>query len=212
MRIIRAIPYALAVLLTFLALPATAATVRYSYTGADASTYSGSETTYGPPPYPITAPWVPPAPVTGWIELDTNLAANLTNVNISTLVDNWAFDSGGFLQLQNIDFPCNCGSDFTMFVSTNAQGAITEWSLDATTGGDIGYGSFTSRFVDAPLSENGESIFRSYYGSPGICCSNTWTASSASVGSWSATVVPIPGAVWLFASALGLMGWRSRRC
>lgn len=35
--------------------------------------------------------------------------------------------------------------------------------------------------------------------------------SSLSLDNFNATVVPIPGAVWLFASALGLMGWRSRR-
>lgn len=197
MRTILNAGYVAAAMLALAAVPANAATVRYSYTGADTSTFSGSQTGYNDAGIIVTTPWVPPAPITGWIELDTELAANLTNVNISVSVDSWAFDSGNFMKLNNT---CACDYGFLMSVSTNAQGAITEWNFEAGNGGSGGFGIITSRFLHAPISENGESIEQQFY-------SNV-IASSASVGSWSGpTVVPIPAAVWLFGSCLGWLGW-----
>jgi len=50
-------------------------------------------------------------------------------------------------------------------------------------------------------------------------CSNDWlclgwgtTYVTPSLDNVNISVVPLPAAIWLFASALGLMGWRSRRC
>lgn len=38
-----------------------------------------------------------------------------------------------------------------------------------------------------------------------------WDADPSCVGAFSRTVVPVPGAVWLLASACGALGWRLRR-
>lgn len=39
----------------------------------------------------------------------------------------------------------------------------------------------------------------------------TYEAVQTTAGAWTATVVPVPAAVWLFASGLGLLGWLRRR-
>lgn len=224
MRIIPTTRYALPVLLTFATLSASAATVRYSYYGADASTYTATYSIFpnnGEDPSPIPVPG--DYRITGWVEVDGPLAANLINADISNSISDWSFDlnfSTGSINHTNyqslLDYyamdVCNGSGCFNVTVSTDAQGNISEWSFKIPDLQFFGNGeSYNSRFSLTPTLPNGDNgkYSESIWLGGGYVSVKDYT--SASVGSWSATVVPIPGAVWLFASALGLMGWRSRR-
>jgi hypothetical protein len=209
MRTILNAVYVAAAMLAFASVSASAATVRYSYTGADPSTFTGTQT------YPQGAPVLPwiPNQVSGWVEVTNGLAANLINADVSNLVSKWSFESVDNI-LNSVTaayFGCGPAPCFRMAVSTDAQGAITEWSLNAFSGLPTPEtAQLITRFFINPINPNGESI--SILEPGGFPFGQmSYSASSASVGSWSATVVPIPAAAYLFASGLGLLGWMRRR-
>lgn len=207
-------------LLVFAAASASADAVRYSYYGADASTYTVT-TVIQPGGVPSSGPVYGDYRISGWVELDGPLAANLNNIDISNTLSSWAFDrnfDGGTLNSEdyqsNVDYFGGCyNACFNLTVSTDAQGNISEWFL-AVKDNDFyapssGEG-YSSRFSLTPSLPNGDSgtYFEQIWLGGGFTAYSDYT--SASVGSWSATVVPIPGAAWLFVSALGLIGWHRR--
>lgn len=70
-------------------------------------------------------------------------------------------------------------------------------------------------FGDGPFTHNLGATGISYLlvGAPPEASLGSLTAGSSQfyIDSFDATVVPIPPAVWLFGSALGLLGWMKRR-
>ena len=99
-------------------------------------------------------------------------------------------------------------------VSTDATGAINKWNI----------------LTEAPFADNTQNHISTQETS-GVCCSNLisdFTFFCFTVidpfscagrgayllnnrGRWSTEVVPLPAAVWLLGSALGVLGWMRRR-
>ena len=72
---------------------------------------------------------------------------------------------------------------------------------------------FSSQFTDlqAAYIENNSSDYETYYGPLPDDYPDEFNTTGFSIDKLSATVVPVPAAVWLFGSALGMLGWMRRR-
>jgi hypothetical protein len=120
-------------------------------------------------------------------------------------------------------------SDNSIHVATDENGNIIEWefgvSVDSTDGlivGDLTGMSTIRQATSEPIIIGGTSMDHSAYlafddgsglDSSGQIISGAPTTNfgSAEAGTWTATVIPVPAAAWLFISALGLLGFRRKR-
>jgi hypothetical protein len=212
----------IAITILLFATAVQAETIRYSYVGADASTFVG-ENELGEP---IAVP--ADFQLSGWFEVFGGLAANLDQVNIGAsgagLVTDWAFspdlDVLGEPMPINPDltfpeYPVVDGSNLTLLVSTDALGEITEWSyvasvalIDLASFGDSDSYAYSSLYFDGNPNNGDKRYFSEDFWNS--CCTEE-NYISDSVGTWSSAAVPVPAAVWLFGSGLGLLGWLRRR-
>ena len=177
---------------------AQAASVTYNYTGNAFDTFSGSLFSAADS-------------VTASITVDcTSLggAGDCTNfayARMGTHVTSWNISAGG-VTITNLD---TSSVTSRIGIETNAGGDITKWTLNMfgppTLPAAPGYGtalydridtSFVSKGSNDAISSNAAPVYARVDGNP---------------GQWTATVVPVPAAVWLFGSGLGLLGWIRRR-
>jgi hypothetical protein len=106
-------------------------------------------------------------------------------------------------------------------IAVNAIGEITEWDIQVQDpfpdpgGFFVGVQSFTIRTADGPNWINQGSISECTAINLDNGCTQTmadqatYVGIADNVGTWS--VVPLPAGAWLFASALGLLGWMRRQ-
>ena len=210
------------IIILLFATATQAATIRYSYVGADPDTFVGENEQGDPIPVPADFR------LSGWFEVSGGLAANLDRANIgpggSGLVSDWAFGPDISVLGQSVpispdltapEYPVAFGSDLTLLVSTDAQGEITEWSFTASVSlidllsfSDTDNYTYRSLYFDGNPN-NGDKRYLSEDFWNACCTEENYI--SDSVGTWSSAVVPIPAAAWLFGSGLGLLGWYRRR-
>jgi hypothetical protein len=180
-----------------------AAPVTYSYSGPDltdngSSLYTGQSITGS-----FTVEEL--APLGGWTDLSSALPA-------------FSF-SDGVRTITNADIVAGPGdiTDASQFyiqefgVETDASGDIYRWSIwfinssltNSLRTGLNGIGSDATRITPG-LSGCGA-------GSWSYCGGTVSTSTSGTVGAWTASIVPIPAAAWLFGSALAGLGWMRRK-
>jgi hypothetical protein len=106
--------------------------------------------------------------------------------------------------------------DWGFSVETDGAGAPSVWQVALIKAGNGPSGTFLRMNVEYNwLPESGFDV--------SVYCNNEWATSCPSQGgrsvvtdalnhgTWTIAVVPVPPAVWLFGSALGLMGWMRRK-
>jgi hypothetical protein len=185
----------------FMSFSANAAFMRYTYTG-NPFTFISSGLPSG-----LTG-------VTGYFDVPLDFGPNFNDVFTPT---GFAFNNGVESVTDAMTFRASFFS-----VTTDGSGDLTAWVIfneqSAFNEGD---------FIGIDLA-NDLNIILNIFDATGYCAEDNVTgfcsgvpgadasALQASVfdspGTWTkSTVVPVPAAVWLFGSALGLLGWMRRR-
>ena len=112
------------------------------------------------------------------------------------------------------------GREAIFSITTDANGDFDKWFIFvgrnfedvAATGlpADRHYFFQSVKYYDGSGNErfDDETVYRRV---PGVAYGVHGVADTSGRGVWSVSVVPAPAAVWLFGSALGLMGWLRRR-
>ncbi len=174
-------------------LGAQAAPITYTYTGNTLVTLGTND----PRTYVITVS----------LTFSAALASSLPYGDVSPI--NYAISDGWATITETTP-----NYDFLIRVSTDATGAINKWNI----------------LTQAPFADNTQNHISTQETS-GVCCSNlisdfsfycfTVTEPNScagrgghllnSPGTWSARVVPVPAALWLLGSALGVLGVMRRR-
>ena len=187
--------------LFIVSLPATAATVRYSYQGADFELGSFS----------IPASLAGLSAISGYVDIDGGLASNLTSQSVSNVLAFEFFDGVTTINQANTSID-------TFEVSTDANGNITAWLLvlpqlaPGTGNGDpqsMLIASDDSGAFPFPIYDS--SSYASFVIIGTDIVPTTLRVRSESAGAWQIAAVPLPAAVWLLASALAGLGWFARR-
>ena len=207
------IAFAALVALATTAAAANAATL--TYTGAHFDTVSY----FGPPhpgsDKPQVGPYSTADRVTAVIELDIEIGANWTWKDMTPHIVAFHTLTDGVVDYVDFDFPYAINPFKWLDLSTDADGNIIDWSLNAfggsqdfvslraTRAGDsVGYGYETGYFDPE--------IIELFPGSTGMwCCTGeSASAESSSAGAWTVSpkVVPLPGALPVLAGAIGLVG------
>jgi hypothetical protein len=123
-------------------------------------------------------------------------------VNVNSDVVSWSFDDGASGAPYSSSINDSNGTLFAFAFHTDAGGNIIDWDINV-------YEHSANRWMDwckrvGGSCSNSDSVVNraSIYNN---------TASNVTPGMWSApTAVPVPAAVWLFGSAIGLLGWLRR--
>ena len=177
--------------------PVYAATTVYSYEGNTFTNFLGP------------GPWDTTSKVTASITMSSELGPNLNNSFVTPL--SWTLSDG----VLPITEATATASVFRF--STNAFGDITAWNVDVgeyITGtpsqGDTEHQIVTHyNLVVFDLANDG-AVGRLYDATAGwiqVEAGNFSSDPATTQGTWTATVVPIPAAAWLFGSGLiGLIG------
>jgi hypothetical protein len=179
------------------ATDAEAASVSYAYSGSPFNAYS-----LGAPPG-LEA-------VSGYFTVATSLSPSTAYDANRTLGDasrelleatEWSF-SDGLSVVSNEDVGSGTWRVQSLFVETDATGAILAWSVDlrrvdhTSVGHRTLYSEANTRF--APPADGSAYCVPG----PGFECFTAAGSVTGLPGTWRATVVPVPGAIWLFGSAL----------
>jgi hypothetical protein len=155
-------------------------------------TYTGN----GFASYAVSSPYTITDSVSGWIDLSAPLGNSVGPLTITPV--SFSFSDG----VQTLTSSNGPAFDFSGFV-TNSSGGIVSWYVDSV--GD------SARNI---MSYNGADGAEDYaYGCIGVICGRGFNL--ASPGTWSVSTTPIPAALPLFASGLGVLGllgkWRKRK-
>jgi hypothetical protein len=185
----------------FLSLSANAASIRYSYVGD---------------PFTGFAPGLPSGVtrVTGFFDVPVDLGPNFDDFftptrfefsnGLNSVTDAMTFRASGF------SVTTDESSNFTAWWIANEQFAFNE-------GDFIGVGTLndlnvTPLIVDGTVYCAEDNVTGFCSGVPGADAPAIAAGVFDSPGTWSkSTVVPVPAAVWLFGSGVGLLGWIGRR-
>ena len=192
-------PLLIVALATF-SLPAAAMPLRYDYVGNNFNSLGESEPPIGD--YDSTMR------VTGSFSVSAAIeSTSLTD--ITELLTSFSFSDGrSTLTDQNTTFS-------SFLVAVDSLGNITEWDIrvaDQSPFNDVG----DERFSIITINNSDGTVVVQDQGQITWCadagCVSTQSDFGGiltSPGSWS--IIPIPAALWLFGSALGLLGWVKRR-
>ena len=189
----------------FLVMSGAQAAAIYSYVGNNFNQISD--------PTPPSGTYTGSMSVTGSFEVGS-LLSPMSLADISGLVTSYSFNDGR----QTLD---DSNSDISSFtIEILGDGSVGEWRIDVRS--PFSSPAFVGATFQRILTSDTSSLVTQDIGSIQECtavsgspasCSSTSLSDVGQVsltpGTWS--VVPIPAAVWLFGSALGLMGWIRHR-
>ena len=183
-----------------------AASVVYTYTG---NPYDRFETEGVAPPTPYDSSMS----VSGYFTLDEPVGPNRTIDPTFLTPTDWSIFDGTFI----LD-PGNTTS-IAFSLGTDASGVITSWYFFATSDPQVAFGEsyhlIGSSFDAGPFRLDGDLGNTSNcieFGTADSCTNNNRnTAFADTPGSWTVSPVPLPGAAWLFGSALVAIGVIRRR-
>lgn len=189
------------IVLCVLSISAFASTI-YTYVGPNYSSASGDFTT--------------DMNITGSFEVASPLTMQDSG-DIGTLITSYSFTNGIHISGANTR---PVGIFSITNVEINAAGNIFEWDISLE-----GY-DFTpnpGNFVGIRTRKNDQAAeeettaYQCNIGNPfptnciALFAAVTTEGQGGGTGTWTITTVPIPAALWLFASALGLLGWGRRK-
>ena len=126
--------------------------------------------------------------------------------DISGLVTNFSFSDG-----RNTNTETNTVAT-TIQVITDGAGQISDWFISTTSGSTSLTGDQQFTIDTSSLTSSDSGLIEECIADDGATCLGTIFDRGRilnSPGSWS--IVPVPAAVWLFGSALSLLGWVRRR-
>jgi hypothetical protein len=210
--------FAALVALATSAVAATATTLTYTGARFDTVTYSG-------PPRPTSdkpavGPYTTSDRVVAVIELDIDIGASWSMKDMTPHIIAFHTLTDGVIDHVNFVFPYVFGQLRWLDLSTDAEGNITDWSLNAFGG--------SGDFVSLSATRAGDRVAYSYEtgyfdpeilalfpGSTGLwCCTGeSASASSRTPGTWTVApaVVPLPASWLALAGGVGLLGLTRRR-
>ncbi len=201
-------PAVIAVMLACIALPRfAAASVVYTYTG---NPYDRFETEGVPPsnPYDLSMS------VSAYFVLDEPVGPNRPVGPNYFDSYSWSISDG------SITLDSSNTQSVAFSLGTDASGEITSWYFFANSDPRVSFGDtyhlIASDFEGGPTPANrdlGNTANCIEFSSVGICSNNNRiTAFADTPGTWSVSPVPLPGAAWLFGTALLALGaWRQSR-
>jgi hypothetical protein len=182
-------------LLTSLAWQSPLAATMYQYSG---NTYTWFPFDDDPP----SGSYTDQMRITGYFNVNTALPASQAYTYIGDLITAYSFNDGR-TTLTDTD-----SSIVRASVETDVSGDISRWEIqfaravDEDTMDQIVFSIYTTNILSG-----GDNVDIMLYAGD-----KDQAANPTNPGVWtSAVVVPIPTAVWLFGSALGLLGWMRRR-
>lgn len=151
------------------------------------------------------------------VDLDGNNATGINNLDIGGTAYDVTFE---FVQASTANGPTcapsvPCDIFFGNETAADAAANAINAALNSTVAVSVGSTSKNSFFV--PWAAGGGNIDASQGTTPGL--PGAWQFIGASLDStdlieyarFTPAVIPVPAAVWLFGSALGLLGWIRRR-
>jgi hypothetical protein len=189
---------------------ANAAPVRYDYLGQEFTAFND---------FPeVEGTYAPGMRVSGYFVLAEALSDNTgVSIEIADMID-FSFSDG-----RNTITGSQTNLPTSIFLRTDSNGVITNWDINLSTSftqpepdGLQSWQLWTRTNFDGSSSTDigMTSECAAPIGGSGPCFSSYDDSANVFQGTpgiWTATVVPIPAAVWLFGSALAGLGWQKRK-
>jgi len=190
---------------------ANATSVRYDYSGQEFTSFTDVAE--------VPGSYIPGMRVSGYFVLSEALTFEPLNVHVIAIEDMLDFsftDGRNTITAEQLNLPTS------IQLSLNANGDIFFWDINLSTsfdqpesGGEQSWQIWTrTDFGGSTATDMGmTSVCIGAVGERPCLGSKDDTAIvfQGAPGTWTATVVPVPAAVWLFGSALAGLGWLRRK-
>jgi hypothetical protein len=203
--------HAIGVILLLVVGSAQAAPVRYEYLGQEFTDFNDAPE--------VAGSYGAGMRVSGYFVLSDALAADTGAVIAIADMQDFSFTDG-----RNTITETQTSLPTSIFLQTDAAGNIFRWDINVGTSfdqpqpsGDQSWNIWSRTNFDGSNATDYAStdVCTSFGGTEERPCISSYSDTAlilqGTPGTWTATAVPIPAAVWLFGSALAGLGWMRRK-